>query len=130
MARTYAIDEADDMRARFVYKDDGRIDSIRILDGDGRLEGDCDDAAATMLWRAEGRRLRWFWFSLILGRAAIWRCIVNKTGERHAILWHRDHGWIENDAFVWTEEHAPDLRLRHKRWVATIAWKMLLGKLT
>jgi hypothetical protein len=130
MTRTYAIDEADDLRARFVYKPDGRIDSIRILDGAGKLYGDCDDAAATMLWRAQGRRLRWFWFALILGRAAIWRCIITGTGERHAILWHRDHGWIENGTFVWTEVPAPDLTLRHRRWVLTVALKMLIGKIT
>jgi len=127
MTRTYAGDEADDMRARFVYRPDGWIDTIRILDGKGQLKGDCDDAAATMLWRAEDRSLRYFWFALILGRAAIWRCVTGK-GERHAILWHRDHGWIENGTFVWTEEPAPDLTLRYRRWVITIACKMLLGK--
>lgn len=126
---TYAIDEADDLKKRFVYKDDGRIDSIRILDGPGKLYGDCDDAAATMLWRTEDRKLRFFWFALILGRAAIWRCVTAK-GERHAILWHRDCGWIENRKFKWTEAPAPDLTLRHKRWVLTIAILMLRGKIT
>jgi hypothetical protein len=128
MTRTYAGDEADDLRKRFVYRADKPIDSIRILDGRGALHGDCDDAAATMLWRAEDRNLRHFWFALILGRAAIWRALTDKGG-RHAILWHRDHGWIENGTFVWTEEPAPDMTLRHKRWVLTIALKMLVGKI-
>ena len=124
----YYHEHIEDFARRYVYRADKRIDSFRIIwKPEGPMHGDCDDFAATALWLAEDRNLRFFWFSLILGRAAIWRCVTDK-GERHAVLWHRDYGWIENNRKGWTDEPAPDLRLKHKRWVVTIAMKMLIGK--
>ena len=124
----YYHEDMEDFARRFTYRADTPIDSIRIIwRPDGAMHGDCDDFAATALWLATGRNMLRFWLALILGRAAIWRCTM-ADGTRHAILWHRDYGWIENNGGMWTDEPAPDLALRHKRWVVTVAVKMLIGK--
>ena len=126
----YYHEDMEDFARRFTYRADKPIDSFRIIWlPAGAMHGDCDDFAVTALWLAESRKMRLFWFALITGRAAIWRCITAKGG-RHAILWHRDHGWIQNDLKLWTEEPPKDLTLQRKRWVAEVAIKFLVGKVT
>jgi hypothetical protein len=126
----YYHEDMEDFVRRFTYRADKPIDSFRIIwRPEGPMHGDCDDFAVTALWLAEWRSMRRFWWALITGRAAIWRCTL-PDGERHAILWHRDYGWIENNGGTWTENPAADLRLVRKRWVPEVAIKMIVGKVT
>jgi hypothetical protein len=129
MTKAQAQKEANAFKRQFVYKSDGWLDSFRILDGEGRLEGDCDDAAVSMLWRVEGRDMGRFWGALKSGEAVIWYCKIAPSGARHAILWHRSYGWIENGSFKWTPEPAKDLKLGRKMSVLWLRAKMLLGRL-
>ena len=130
MVTRYYEEDMEDFARRFRYREDGRIDSFRIIwRPEGEMHGDCDDRAVTSLWLVEGRSMIRFWLALISGRAAIWRCTL-PDGGRHAILWHRGHGWIEQgNGGMWTEEPAEDLPLRHKRWATTVALKMLIAKI-
>lgn len=127
MTQAQAQKEANAFKRQFVYKSDGWLDSFRILAGEGRVEGDCDDAAVAMLWRVEGRDMDNFWDALKSGRAAIWFCKTS-TGTRHAILWHREYGWIENGTFKWTPEPAKDLKLRWRMPVLWLRAKLLVGR--
>jgi hypothetical protein len=113
-----------DLVSRFVWVRD-KIDSFRILSSEtGPLRGDCDDFAITALWIVEGKSTLKLFEALLNGRAAIWRTYT-KRGTRHAVLWHRDYGFIDNIAPDWAE-NTPHT-LRHKRWTVTVAIKMLIG---
>lgn len=117
----------DDLRRRFVYKADGRVDSFRILSaGFGPLEGDCDDFAVTALWIVAGKSMLRFWWLLIRRRAAIWRTFTPR-GQRHAVLWCDGLGFIDNIRPQWAAESVHSLRKR--RSVVKIAAKMAVGKI-
>jgi hypothetical protein len=115
-----------DFTRRFRWRRD-TVDSFRILSAPtGPLEGDCDDFAVTALWIAEGRSLWRFWLALCTGRAAIWR-VKGVRWVSHAVLWHREHGWIDCQNPTWGPNR--DV-LRWPRMPWTIALKMLIGKLS
>ena len=116
--------ETKDFVSRFKGKFD-TFDSFRILKSSGKVEGDCDDFAVTMLWIAEGRSLRKFWSALLTGRAVIWRTYAD-NGNPHAALWHKNYGWIDSTKPFWRKD--PLLKLRYKRSVFRVAIKMLIGK--
>lgn len=127
MTTRYYLEDIEDLAKRFKWTKDG-VDTFRILSNTtGPLEGDCDDFAVTALWLAEGRNMRWFWAAILTGRAVIWRALTDE-GNGHAVLWHREHGYIENGVPRWRPKIAKDLTLVRKRWSAEIASKLLLGK--
>lgn len=120
------LETVDDLRHRFVYKGDGRLDTYRILQNDGPLCGDCDDFAVTALWLAEGKSMKNFWKALNLRRAVLWR--VKGSGfASHIVLYHRDFGWIDNQYPRWspTKHHT----LRFPVPVTLVAAKLVLGTL-
>jgi hypothetical protein len=66
-----------------------------------------------------------FWWALITFRAAIW--YVKGTGfASHVVLWHRKHGWIDNQNPIWGQRKDS---LRFPLPAPIVALKMLLGKL-
>jgi len=122
----YYLDDIEDLAARFVWTAD-KVDSFRILDApEGPLRGDCDDFAVTALWIAEGRSMLRFWWALLTFRAVIWR-VKGQRWVSHAVLWHRKHGWIDNQNPAWSE--TKHHTLRWPRLLPIIAAKMLIGKL-
>ncbi len=116
----------DSFRKRFVYKSDGRFDTWRILKTPGRVEGDCDDFAVTMLWLVSDQSMFTFWKKLLTGTASFWYC-VTAGGENHVTLKVNDQ-YIDNiyPAFSSLPKH----KMLSKASLLQIAVKMLLGKLT
>jgi hypothetical protein len=115
-----------DLAARFVWTSDGKIDSYRILSAPtGPLEGDCDDFAVTALWLAEGKSMLRFWWAILTFRAVVW--MVKGTGwASHVVLYHRKHGWIDNQNPTWGANRD---KLRIPMILPVIAAKMAIGKL-
>ena len=92
--------ELNDLTSRFVWTKD-RGDSWRILSAqEGPLEGDCDDFAVTALWITEGCSMWRFWWALLTFRAVLW-VVKGKSFASHVVLYHRDHGWIDNQNLTW-----------------------------
>jgi hypothetical protein len=122
----YYEDDIDDLADRFLWESDGKFDSYRILDAAvGPLKGDCDDFAVTALWITEGRSMLRFWWALISCRAVIW--YVKGTGfASHVVLWHRKHGWIDNQNPTWGANRD---KLRFPLPFPLVALKMLLGRI-
>ena len=122
----YYHDDIEDLAARFEYTSD-RGDSFRILSNpEGPLKGDCDDFAITALWIAEGKSMWKFWWALLTFRAVLWR-VKGTRWVSHLVLYHREHGWIDNQNPAWspTRHHT----LRWPRLLPVIMLKMLIGKL-
>ena len=118
-----------DLTARFKWTRD-RGDSWRILsaplDGDGSaepLEGDCDDFAVTALWITEVCSMWRFWWALLTFRAVIW-IVKGKRFASHAVLYHRAHGWIDNQNPTWGESRD---KLRYPIIFPVAIAKMALG---
>lgn len=116
---------ADDLAARFIWKRD-KVDGWRILSAPtGALFGDCDDFAVTALWMVEGRSLWRFWWALFTFRAVIW-VVKGRSFASHVVLWHRDHGWIDNQNPSWGANRD---KLRFPMLFPIAVIKMLIGRL-
>ena len=111
----------------FVYTSDVGGERWRIMKptADGKLEGDCEDYALTVLYYVADKSLLKFWFYLITFQAVIWHC-KTINGTHHAQLWFRGR-WIDNIGATWSKTH------RHKLWFPYIfplvAYRMLTSKL-
>lgn len=115
-----------DLAARFKWTGDGKLDSYRILSApEGPLKGDCDDFAVTALWLVEGKSMRRFWWALLTFRAVIW-FVKGRSFASHIVLWHRDHGWIDNQNPAWGPRKD---KLRFPVPIFMAAFKMAAGKL-
>jgi hypothetical protein len=115
-----------DLKERFEYTSDEGLDSFRILSNEtGPLKGDCDDFATTALWIAEGKSVWRFWRAIFTGRGVIWR-VKGTRWVSHAVLYHREFGWIDNQNPMWSFEKKHTLRWPRIPFVIMI--KMLIGK--
>lgn len=94
--------DIDDLNDRFKWTADGKVDSWRVLQGQGKLRGDCDDYALTALFIHCD--YSWFilWWRVLTFQSMIW-LTRTKGGELHAMLWHRGRGWIDNTNPEWGE---------------------------
>lgn len=124
MIRFY-LDDLEDFVSRFVWTQDG-IDTYRILSAPkGKLRGDCDDFAVTVLWMVDGRSMWRFWWSLITFRAILWR-VKGEGFASHMVLYHRKWGYIDNQNPEFGEN-------RHTRRypvpLPIVAIKMLMGRI-
>ncbi len=93
----------DDLNARFYWTADGLIDSWHVmwgLDAHGRLRGDCDDYAMTVLRRVVAKSAWRFWWLLLTMQAMPWFTRL-PNGEWHVMLWVRRLGWIDNTNPYW-----------------------------
>ena len=118
-----------DLKARFRYRSDVR-ESWQILKSDNYIFGDCEDHVLTHNWLANGKSMLRFWLSLLMFKAVIWYCRA-PSGEGHAVMWVRGHGWTDNiqSQFVTRKAlKAKGYKLRYPYPAPTVALKMLLGK--
>jgi hypothetical protein len=113
-------DAADLMRERFTYKSDGWADKWVI----GRMTGDCEDWALTMLLTLTGSKSRVV-KALLTGKA---RIIRTKTprGVGHAVLEYGGH-YICNRYPTWGKWRA-EYKERKPYSRAMIALKLAFGK--
>lgn len=97
-----------------------QCDSWRILDAQiGRLDGDCDDFAITVLWIMSGKSMLRMWWRLLTFSAVIWHCRTDR-GTIHAALWLRRHGWIDSIHPDWSQSP------RHTRIIPVLPPVILL----
>ena len=114
-----------ELKRRFTWESDGRLDSYHIMPATGPVRGDCDDFAATILAELTGRSWARFWWWLVSGKARFW-LVIDPAGQRHVTLWVRGLGHTDNwrNAFSETEDlHKP---LRKVRWPEVLG-KLLIG---
>ena len=116
-----------ELNRRFVYQGDGKFDTWEILNQDGKLKGDCDDYASTALYVVEDCSVGSWWKSLITFKAVIWY-VKTDTKEGHAMLWHKDYGYIDSITKKWSKT-APFKKV-FPYVVPLVAFKMALKKLT
>jgi len=116
-----------ELNRRFEYQGDGKFDTWEILDQDGKLKGDCDDYASTALYVVEGCSVRKWWKSLITFKAVIWY-VRTDNKEGHAMLWHKDYGYIDNITKKWSKK--PPFKKVFPYIIPLVAFKMALKKLT
>ena len=116
------------MRRVFVYKSD-KGESWQIMSGweaDGKLRGDCEDFALTILYTiADGAKVK-FWFYLVTFQAIIWHC-KTAGGEQHVQLWFRGK-WIDNIYPTWGDSHRHSLRFPYP--FPLVAYRMATYKLS
>lgn len=81
---------------RFMYVPEKKDSYRLLLDEDGLLMGDCDDFALTASYIMSGEKKWKMWWNLITFQHVIWSCKSHTSGNRHAVLWVRGEGWIDN----------------------------------
>lgn len=113
----------EEFNKNFKYVPDTK-DSWRVLKHP--YEGDCDDYAITVLYLIEKG---WFkvWLSLLTFKAIIW-FVKDPKGQNHAVLWHKNYGYIDNWFPYWRSTLAPHKKIMPVI-VTTIAIKLFLGKI-
>lgn len=97
----------DDINKRFEYRLDRDQYGYReywaiMLNSEGRLVGDCEDYALTVLWYMKNKSLLRFVWSLLTKKAKIWYCLA-PNGEGHAVLQYRK-SFIDNIQKQWCIE--------------------------
>lgn len=120
------VTELADFIARYRWRADAR-DNWNLLDSpssDGLFHGDCEDFALTVLWLMAGRSWLRVWWLVLTFQAMIWN-VRAPSGETHAILWMRGHGWIDN-IFPWWSDQC--LHRRRFPYLAPILAATLLVK--
>jgi len=125
------------MAAKFKYRWDTEQYKLRdawfIMEENdkGKLEGDCEDFALTLLYKLKGESLFKFWLSLIIRESKI--CGVEMDGKIcHAVLYYRGE-YADN----WTRKFVNKDVINangftFNRWMFTpiqVAFKMLYGKI-
>jgi hypothetical protein len=98
------------VRRFFEYKPD-KGESWQIMRYNaktGKLYGDCEDFALTVLDAISDGSKRKFWFYLITFQAVLWHC-KTAGGEQHVQLWFRGK-WIDNIYPTWDDKHRHSLR--------------------
>lgn len=109
------------MRLHFLYRADGWADKWVI----GRMTGDCEDHALTMLWLLHGKSKTRVVKALLTGKARIIRT-KTKTGAGHAVLEYGGH-YICNRYPTWSDWRA-EYKERKPYSRAMIALKLAFGK--
>lgn len=113
-------DAADYMRERFTYKADGWADKWVI----GRMTGDCEDWALTMLWLLHGKSKTRVVKALLTGKARIHRTEARK-GVGHAVLEWNGY-YIDNIGKRWLDRFPYEMQRPYSR--AMVALKLAFGK--
>lgn len=116
-----------DLKKRFIWTKDTRLDTWRILKGDGPLRGDCDDFAMTALYVHCNQSILKFWFMVLTFQGVFW-FVKDPNGQAHLALWVRGKGWIDN----WYPEFYPELRhtKRYPALFTVVALRLFLGLFT
>lgn len=113
--------------SRFRYRRDPGYDSWRFMDLNADvITGDCEDFALTIgLYLAGGSYWKFWWDQLTL-KSVIWFCHT-KSGEGHAMLWHRGYGWIDNIYPAWRDD--PRHTRRFPYYGPLLALKLAVSRL-
>lgn len=111
------------MRTHFTYQRDPGFDTWSFLTADGKIKGDCEDFALTVLYLLCGQSRKAARRAIMRGDAQIIYTSLN--GRGHAVL--RYNGcYIDNTQPRWAEEWRFGKRITYPRLV--VAVKLLLSK--
>ena len=131
-------DLAKSLGKKFKYRYDteqyGKRDAWYIMreqTENGKLEGDCEDFALTLLWHISEHSYVKFWWSLISRKAKVCYCYIETPDRGHAVLRY-DGEFADNiqKKFV-TKEKMESKGYVFSKWMfipSTVAIKMLIGK--
>jgi len=114
------------LKARFTWESDGRIDSYHILAKSGPVSGDCDDFASTMSYSESGSKVKMF-FNIVTGRHRFYWC-RSPSNEAHVILWVKGKGYTDNIFPSYRPEPTGHTKVRYLFWLPFL--KLLIGKVT
>ena len=115
------------LNSKFKYKTDTKLDSWRFLNLDGvaKVEGDCDDFAATLAFELSDRSYLKFWWNYITFRFMFWR-VKTDAGAWHIILKYNGF-YVDNAYPIWRKD------ARHKLIFPMVslagAFKLAVGKI-
>ena len=87
-------EHARDLKGRFTWESDGKLDSWHCMALSGPVRGDCDDFAVTLLRQIAGSWVK-FWLWLITFKAVFW-FVRDPQGQLHVTLWLRGYGYMDN----------------------------------
>ena len=82
------IEEAlKELNSKFVYKRDSVrwFDNWRVLYGDGKWEGDCEDYSLTLMWLLSDKSLAKFLWNILIMKHLMW-FVKSPSGEGHAVV--------------------------------------------
>ena len=114
-----------ELRYRFTWVSDGKVDSYHILAADGQVVGDCDDFAITVLAELVQRQwLKMLWW-LVSGKAKFW-LVLDPKKQRHVTLQLEGIGYTDNWKYRFTSSNAPHEELYRVYW-PVVLWKLLIG---
>lgn len=112
------------LRSRFDYKEDGK-DLWHILPGTGRVKGDCEDFALTLIKEVTGR----FWWPLIRGRFELYHCFHRDVG--HMVLYDAKTGLYADNIqprwFTGRWAYANHYDSMNKKGLITISIRLFRG---
>jgi len=116
------------LQKHFLWESDGKLDSYHIMEpeSNGVLRGDCDDYAATLLYRLSRGRMKTFWWSLVTRKAKFWM-VRDPRGGLHITLEIKGVGHTDNQKSRWTPTEDMHKTL-YRVPVPMVALKMLIGK--
>lgn len=96
------------LKNRFTWESDGRLDSWHLLPKHGKVKGDCDDFAYTALLEVSGGLFKaWFW---LLTFQACFFHVKSERGNPHIVLWVWKYGWTDNYKDSFTNSVSPHSR--------------------
>lgn len=76
-----------ELNHKFIYKRDSKrwFDDWRILHGDGKWEGDCEDYSLTLMWMLSDRSVVKFLWNILIMKHLMW-FVKSPNGEGRAIV--------------------------------------------
>lgn len=78
------------LNSKFVYKSDKKyFDKWKILTGEEKWEGDCEDYALTLMWLLSDRNILKFLWNIMTFEFLMWY-VKLPSGEGHAIVKFKD----------------------------------------
>ena len=115
-----------ELKRRFAYRPDGRLDTWRILGNEEIVSGDCDDFAVTISYIYSNSGLLRMGWNLLTFQHTFW--LFRTRSGFHVCLYVRKLGWVDNiQKTIFTE--LPD---GYKKLVPyplpIVLFKMLIGK--
>lgn len=124
MDQTQANAIVKDLKDRFTWESDGRLDSYHIMPSEGEVSGDCDDFAVTVLYEMCDRNFFKMVMWIVFCKAVFWH-VTSARGNPHAVLYVRGYGYTDN----WRDSFSPTEDLHKKRWPLWIIplFKLVIG---
>lgn len=132
----HVTDAVDYVAKRFVYKEDPKSwwpDYWFVMkEKDGKMYGDCDDFAVTVLWLVCKRNLlKFFWHVLFTHKHKVYRVRSNNSSTYNHLIGRVDDYWFDNWTLKALDKETFFKKTGHKMpekaWVFGFIYHLIFG---